>query len=338
MRYYTLTLTPQSNAISPAQQEQALECSVPMQPTEGKNTKKPVIFSTLDSKGNNNLNALQIDIDIPVCEYDTVSGNGLIRIYGIDLELIKQATDFRGATFELTAGMSKGLPLANPEQAGVIASGSVFQAFGNWQGEQMTLDLSVQGVINYANNYAFKWSKGEKLSEMLKRVIEKNHSGYIVRIAINENLILSADETGFYSTLPRFAQYVRRVSKSIITDPDYNGVGISIRDKNIIVQDGSSKKNPVKISFIDLVGQPTWLNFGTIQFKSVLRSDLHVGDIVQLPESLYKLSSKSNQGFKKDKTAFNGVFMITQVRHIVSSRQPDANSWCTVFDCLEQAV
>ena len=156
-----------------------------------------------------------------------------------------------------------------------------------------------------------------------------------MRINISDNLTLTAAETGSYFTLSQFANYVRRASRSIITDSRYNGVGISIKGKNIVVQDGSSTKTPINISFIDLVGQPTWLDFGTIQFKTVMRSDLHVGDVVKLPESLYKLSSKSNQNFKKDKTAFSGQFMITQVRHVGSSRQPDANSWCSVFDCLE---
>lgn len=337
MRYYELKITPQPKTASPEQQEQTLACSVPLNTTGGGgNLAKPIVFSTLSKSGQNNLNALQIDVDLPVCEYDTVKGNNaLIKVYGIDLELIKQATNYNGALIELSAGMSKGLPLAKPEQNGLIMTGSVFKAFGNWQGEQMTLDLVINALTSYASNYTFTLKAGEQLSEVIKRVLSTNHPDYILRVNIADNLTLSADETGAYYTLSQFAQVIRRISRAINTDPLYYGVGISIKGKNIIVQDGTNPKQPQNISFMDLVGQPTWLDFGTVQFKTVMRADLHVGDVVKLPDSLYRLSSKSNQGFKKDKTAFSGVFTIINVRHVGSSRQPDANSWCSIYDCLE---
>ena len=39
--------------------------------------------------------------------------------------------------------MAAGLPLANPAQSGVFVQGQVYQAYGNWIGENMSLTLEI---------------------------------------------------------------------------------------------------------------------------------------------------------------------------------------------------
>ena len=51
------------------------------------------------------------------------------------------ASDLHLVDIEVWAGMEKGLPLAEPSQAGLIMKGSNFQPFGNWTGTAMTLEL-----------------------------------------------------------------------------------------------------------------------------------------------------------------------------------------------------
>jgi hypothetical protein len=48
---------------------------------------------------------------------------------------------------EIWGGMKAGLPLANPAQAGLLATGKVSQAFGNIEGVNRTLDLAI--INNY---------------------------------------------------------------------------------------------------------------------------------------------------------------------------------------------
>jgi len=331
MRYYELTITPKDSE-SPADEKHRLQTSVAGKAT-GK-TGKVRKWSSLNKDGTTNLNALQIDVDIPVVQMANPMGQATIKLYGIELSDIKQATDFNGATVELSLGMSKGLPLANPDQRGVVVIGTVYQAFGNWQGEQMTLDFIVMPTATFNNNYTFSWKKGQPMKTMIEQVLKRNHPEFTLKFNIKDNLILSADETGAYFTLVQFAEYVNRASKSIITDPEYQGVNISIRGNTFVVEDGTSKAKPKKISFVDMIGQPQWMNIAEVQFKTAMRADIHVGDFVELPESAVKTSSKSMQGFKKDDVAFKGEFRINAVRHVGSSRQPDANSWCTVFTCL----
>jgi len=328
MRYYELTITPKDSE-SPADEKHRLQTSVAGKAT-GK-TGKVRKWSSLNKDGKTNLNALQIDVDIPVVNYADPMGMPTIKLYGVTMEDIKQATNLNGATVELSVGMSKGLPLANPEQRGVVLIGSVYQAFGNWQGEQMTLDIIVMAVSSFNNNYSFSWKKGTSMKKMIEQVLKRNHPEFTVKSKIKDNLILSADETGYYFSLNQFSKYLNDVSRSIITNPEYRGVNISIRGNTFVIEDGSSKAKPKKISFVDLIGQPQWIDYGNMQFKTAMRADIHVGDYVELPESAIKTSGKSMQGFKKDDMAFKGEFYVSQVRHVGSSRQPDANSWCTVI-------
>jgi len=336
MRYYELTITPQSTD-SPADVNSMLCTGVSS--NKAKKTQSPLIFSSLKKDGSHNPNALQIEFDLPIAAFHDPIGNGnnaYIRLSGIPLELITQARDLNGALVELQSGMSKGLPLVNPEQRGLIMSGQVFQAFGNWQGENMTLDIVVMPLQNTAGNYSFQWKKGQKMVDMITQTLKRNHPDYTIKAAVKDNLVLSNDETGAYGSIGQFASYVFNKSKSIITNLNYQGVTIIVQGKTIVIQDGSSAKKPKPIKYTDIIGQPTWINFGVMQVKVNIRADLFQGDFITLPESAVKQTSKSMLGFKKNKTAFDGNYQISQIRHLGNSRQPDANSWVTIIDCLEQ--
>lgn len=337
MRYYELTITPQSTD-SPADVKQMLCTGV--KSNNKQSTQKPIIFSSLNKDGSNNLNAIQIDFDLPINGFHDPVGNAnnaYIRLSGVPLSLIRQSRDINNAQIEIQAGMSKGLPLANPEQRGLILSGQVFQAFGNWQGENTSLDIIVMGLQMTQGNYTFQWKKGDKMMSMIEQVLKRNHPGYTVKSKIKDNLVLSNDETGAYSTIGQFARYVWNTSKSIVTDLGYQGVSILVQGKTIIVQDGSSQKKPKDIKYVDIIGQPTWIGVGQMQLRVNIRADLFTGDFIKIPESAVKQTSKSMQGFSKNKTSFNGTFQVVGLRHLGNFRQPDANSWVTVIDCLEQA-
>lgn len=336
MRYYELTITPQKTN-SPAV-EKSLMCTGVNPPKQISNTKKPIVFSTLKNDGSHNPNALQIEFDLPVAGFHDPAGsnNTYIRLSGIPLDLMSQARDLNGAAVELQAGMSKGLPLVNPEQRGLILSGGVLQAFGNWQGENMTLDIVVIGIQSITGDYSFQWKKGDKMVDMITQTIKRNHPDYTVKSRIKENLVLSNDETGAYSNISQFSTYVFNQSKSIITDLNYQGVTIIVQGKTIIVQDGSSPKNPKPIKYADMIGQPTWIDFSKIQVKVNMRADIFVGDFITLPLGTVRLATQGAFNTKKDKTTFNGNYMVYEIRHLGNSRQPDANSWVTIINCVEQ--
>src|SRR6185437_5669869 len=73
--------------------------------------------------------ALNIELDIPIAGYAEPRGNAWLRVWGIPIQVISYAHNFANMNIAIYAGMQKGLPLAKPQQAGLIIQGQIFQAF-----------------------------------------------------------------------------------------------------------------------------------------------------------------------------------------------------------------
>ena len=275
--------------------------------------------------------ALNIEFDLIAYQYAQAApnggdfGNSFIRIWGIPLSLISQAENLSTPmglptyNLKLLGGMGKGLPLANPAQAGLLIQGSIWRAIGNWIGTDMTLDLflaplSPNGSVSAGNanvpslqavnNFSFYWPAGQPLASAVNATLQTAFPGVSRQILISPNLVLDHDQAGIMGTLGAFNDLVNRLSVAILgpQNPQYLGVKIAERNGAIVVYDGTSatsaqdtaatagttapKIGTVNIAFTDLIGQPTWLGNSVIQVTCVLRADVHIFDKVTLPPSL----------------------------------------------------
>lgn len=308
MRYYVITVT---------------------NPTTGAIVKK---WSSLDAQGNFNPNAQTVEFDLPVTGYAIPAADGFVRVWGISLQEIGPAAKLAGMTIKIEGGMSKGYPLANPAQAGVLVEGTIRNAWGNWQGTAQTLDMLVYALAGTQDdpvNLIQNWLKGTKLSVAIKSTLLCAFPGYTAQIAIKDELVLTQDEPGYYQTLSQFAAYIKQVSQSIIGG-SYTGVEIIIRGKVIHVYDGSQISDPNQISFTDLLGQASWISPYQINVKCVLRADLAISDYIQLPKGLMTTTAQSLSAYR-DESAFKGTYQIDSVRHVGNSRMRDANAWATNY-------
>lgn len=103
-------------------------------------------FATVADVGygmQNDPGALRCMLRIEMVAIDTVNPNSFVRLYGVDIEMLKQASNLTGLDIQIYAGFWPGLPLATEEApyAGAVYCGKIWQAFGNWQDEDMTLDM-----------------------------------------------------------------------------------------------------------------------------------------------------------------------------------------------------
>src|SRR5271156_6495550 len=286
--------------------------------------------------------ALRVDIDIPTFPFATPQGGSHVRIWGISLAEIGPQSQLNGMNVKISGGMAKGLPLAKPQQAGVLAVGKIYQAFGNWSGVDMTLDLIINpdaGTQDVPKNISFNWKSGQLLSLALAVTLGVAFPNAKQMINISSNLVLSNDEPGFYWTLTGFAQYVKNLSQSIIGG-NYPGVEIVFKQDQIYVFDGTTQNTPLQLAFEDMVGQPTWIDAATVNVALVMRSDLYVGQFIKFPTALtapYVLTSTpaaAPNAPSRNKSAFQGNFLVTVVHHFGSSRQPDAASWVTMINAV----
>lgn len=284
--------------------------------------------------GKTDTGALQVEFDIPITTLATPIGAASVKIWGVPLQTIGQASDFNGKQMKVFAGMQKGLPLANPAQAGLILQGSINQSFGNWIGNNQWIEFVVVtngAMLDEQLNITLSWAKGATLASAIEQNLAVAAPTYSVVTAISDKLVLGADEHGYYTSMTQFAQYIKQVSANIIGGA-YQGVDVLISEKTFKVFDGTTQADPFVINFNDLIGQPTWIDPGNIQVTTVMRADLEPTDYIKLPPGQVTTSA-SNQSQYRDKSVFQGAFMINEMRHIGNFRQADALAWITVMNC-----
>lgn len=316
-----------------------------------------VSFTTHPRGPNNPVdpNALNVEIDIPAIPFNQSQGACLLRVWGIGLSMIGQASNFNpdpktnkaGANIRLSAGMQKGLPLANPKQAGLLLQGTVFQSFGNWQGVNQTLDFIVNPPATQPEqDISFSWPAGTELSSALATTFAQAFGKYgmVVEVGVSGGLTQANDEQGHYTTLAAFSTYIQDISEKLgipIFGPQYSGVLITIIGNTLTAYDSETVGNTIQLVFTDLIGQPTWIDTATINFKTVLRSDIAVGSRVMFPQkgvlSPYVLTTQDAafpNAPSRSQSIFKGVFIIVEVHHWGHSRQADADSWGTTFNAV----
>lgn len=334
MRYYSIVITDPVTG----------ELYVPNRAlAQGVFQKKPFVAgqATYSSAvGNRTLSAaLNIELDVPVYPFAIPMGAGYVRVWGISLQEISQASDLNGKNISVYAGMYPGLPLAtaayNDNQTGLIFSGMIQQAFGNWVGTDQTLDFIVQaslGTNDVPRNISPNWKAGTPLSQAVDQTLATAFPEYARNISISPNLVLANDEPGFYGSLLEYARYLKQISLNIFkSTPTYQGVDVVLREKTIFVYDGTTQTAPKQLKFQDLIGQPTWIESPLIQVRLIMRSDLGVGSYIKLPNTVATTAQSALNQYRSN-SIFQGTFVISRLRHVGNFRQPDGNSWNTTID------
>lgn len=292
-------------------------------------------YTSFNPDGTTNGAALRVEWDIPVYAYGDPAGNAYVKISGVNYSDIVAANNLNDADITIYGGMAKGLPLANPAQAGVLLKGTVFQCFGNWQGTQSSLELMVTakaGTVAKPVNLAYTWRKGTPLQDAVTQALKIAFPGSAITGAFSPSLVYTEDQPFAYQTLAQFARFVLDTSRAINPDPTYIGAQIVQTASGFNLYDGTAPSNAKQISFLDLIGQPTWLDAGTMQFKTVTRADLNVGDRIKMPAGTNVINTVNSFTRYRNATAFQGEFQIRNIRHVADSRQASADSWCTIID------
>ena len=188
------------------------------------------------------------------------------------------------------------------------------------------------------SNLTLNWTAGTSLADAIKTTLQTAFPGYTASVLIDPNLKLANDEPGFYSNVAQFAEYVKRISTDVIGTAGYQGVDIILKQNVFSVVDGTTPTTPVTIAFQDLVGQVTWQGPGSVQVECVMRGALDVGDYVKLPPAEIVTTTAASYSQYRDASVLQGTFRIKSVRHVGHFRQPDGESWMTVYDCYPTAA
>jgi hypothetical protein len=307
--------------------------------------------------------ALMVEMDFPITTYDTPWFGSRLSVWGVGIRELAQSNDLNMKNIEVRAGMKPGLPLATAasqdNQAGLILSGTIYQAYGNWEGNKQRLDLILQpptGGGSAKVNLQFNCPANQPMNQAIKQAVQTALPGYQVNVQVSPQFVFNYPQAGAYSKLSSFANWLKRISKSqqfngikTATGIKYSvqGVSVSITGKTVLVFDGTTdtvgnwtSANPRQIAFQDMIGQPTFIDPLSINFKTVLRADLAVGDYLRLPAQLASPYVVTSPGAAvpnaptKNQSIFQGEFWVKALHHLANSRQASADAWITSFDAV----
>src|SRR5579872_3427712 len=133
------------------------------------------VLTSLAPNGRFNPGALQVELNIPLYPQHAASPGAAIKVFGIGLQDIQRQQDFNDLTIKVYGGMSKGLPLATPNQAGLLMQGTIYQAYGNWVGVEQSLAFFCQGPIGTSDaplNVPFTWQAGTPLASAIRSTLQ----------------------------------------------------------------------------------------------------------------------------------------------------------------------
>ena len=300
-------------------------------------------YSSENADGSFNARALQVEFDIPVNNFAAPAGLGIIKIRGVSFQNISQPNYLVGRTITVRGGMLKGLPLAKPQQRGILMQGRVYQAFGNWQGTDVSLDIIISPLVGSTStpvNLAGKWKKGQSLQEFLTLLLQQAYgSATPVTGTLASNLTAAQDYDVAFPDVPQLATWALQQSLTVNNEnanveSSYLGVQIAQRDNGFYLYDGTVNESAPLIAFTDMIGNGTWLGFQQIQIKTVLRADLAVGNTFTLPKGSNLVAVVNSFSQYRQNVSFQNTFRIIRLRHVGNSRQADADSWCTIIDAV----
>jgi hypothetical protein len=319
-------------------------------PAQTATSQSPAAFRHWTSlvNGQNDPGALDIELDF-MSFANASSGNdgSTVTIHGVPLKDISQAYQFAGMNIAVKAGMSKGLPLADPSQQGLILNGEILQAWANWVGTQMDLNLLVYAstyTYDKPGNFVLDWKQGTDLKDALTTTLGVAYPDLGIVFSLSKPYILTRPVGHTHYTLAGLAALIASTTKTAT----FPGVLVSSPINNtILVSDGLTQRNPKTLNFKDLVGQPAWIDKATMIVTTVMRGDIQIGDFIQMPQGLLGLpgamtiaaSAVSGTTQLDFKSAFQGQFNVQEIRHVGNFRSPNGADWVTIFKCAPlQAV
>jgi hypothetical protein len=288
--------------------------------------------------------ALQVEFDI-LGSFLGIPGGDVgacsVTIHGIPLSDLRQAQNYYGSTISVRGGFQKGLPLANPSQAGLLVQGKVWQSFSNWIGDDMSLTFVLVpsvAILDNPGNFSFTWAKGQPISAAIQTTLQTVYPSppYKINMAIG-NYSTPQAIPNHCSTLTEFSQFIYSQTKGLVNIFMWDGV-------NVWVVDGSVTPKPKSLNFTDLIGQPKWVGFNIMQFMTPMRADIQINTMIKMPQGLpnapgtVTTTAVSAPSQAKYQSAFQGTFTVQSVRHVGNFRDPDGASWASIFEAYPNAV
>jgi hypothetical protein len=336
MRFYSIIITQPEiiPAWAPSKAYNFLAEGVTPKAEKSKNPGQVVVrWDSFDlTTGDHNPNCPMVVFDIQAAPLNMPVNNSVVRIFGVPLYEIGQAWQLIGKNIAIYGGMSEGLPLANKFQAGLLAKGTIYQSFGNWVGTEQSLDLAIAPAASLPTPITLEYKPKTPLGTMIKNTLNKYYPQLPVDMSQfdNSQAVIYTDNAAFRN-ITELCQWLAKT-------PGYKDVRIVEQTGVFKVSNAKGREKngnePRQISPLDLLGQPTWIDYATISIILVMRADIEVGTRFVLPTTMLISPPVMQGNINRERTmgSFQGTFIANSVRHIGQNRATDAMGWATIVE------
>ena len=287
--------------------------------------------------------ALMIEFDGIISPYAEPTEGLSVTVHGISLSDLQQAQSFTGLQLALYGGMKGGLPLsANQPAPNLIVFGQIWQSWGTWEGTEMKLDFILQADTFYLGspgNLVLNWPSNTPLAPSLATMLSVAYPKVPVvgltpgKLQIS-NIVQANTEIQPMSSLGVFGPWLYQLTSAL-------GHPVQIVSQNGVLNvfDDTYSPKPITLLFSDFIGQPAWIDVLNLQIKVALRADIITGNRIILPKGMQNApgfvvtQGQALPSSIKYKTAFQGQFAVTQMRHIGNYKAQDGAAWATIINC-----
>lgn len=308
------------------------------------------------NKSNPNGPAIQFSIQ----QYDAGSAiNQEVTIYNLPLYLFGQYQNLYNMKFELQAGMQE-TPITrklgiNTETGQMISVGYISAIIPDWNGNdtQFTFILQSSPIHGYDESgnldlestpggYQFNIEEGSNPIPQIKAALDKITNSKSPLVNRVTSITLSSPCYSPVFTVPDLCRVLQTMGMNL-----YQSSEGYILDTITSITYGKI----VLLKSTDFISQPSALNLSTISCTLILRGDIKVLDVFQLPQDIFiGISSLTTSGARDYRSSndtklkktinntwlfFSGYYQVTKIWHIGDSRNTNPQSWSTVIEAVK---
>jgi hypothetical protein len=180
---------------------------------------------------------------------------------------------------------------------------------------------------------------GMDLSSAIQQTLSTAFPQANINVLISQGIKMGYQDAGMYQALEQYADYIQKLSQSVLGSKDYQGVQLTSYNNTLTALDFTIPVSNGDISYLELIGQPTWLTVNTVSVKVVLRGGLHVGSYVTLPQTLVNFAGAdaalpSGSPDQRTHISLPGSYYVNKILHIGDFRNPDGASWSTNYELI----
>lgn len=314
--------------------------------SEGSST--PSVTYDSQTNGKDNPGALDIAFDVSVGPLDVSIASSYVEVFGVSLTDIQKVKQWQGGSLSLYGGFSPGFPLAKASQYGLLAGGTILQAFGNWTGTHQSIVFFLTSA-GTDKDVVFQWQKGQKLSQAITTALSSSYPGFTVTSMLKNDPAAANTDLHSCPGIYAFATYIKNTTNNLGLAPAQGGIDLfsnggtplaSASGSRLLLLDSPVSQTPFQLDFNDFQGQPVYFGVGgnaIVQTTLNLRSDLVFGGQFTFPSQVaggYVSTQPAiaTAPLPKDNSALTGTYNIVNLRHVGRFRDPQGAGWVTIID------